>query len=82
MVQEEGRSGAPNPYFAVLSTATNHGVPHRRVVAVREITEEGIFLVMLTFVLNTMYCHYKICPRCFTCGGNVLPKDLDGYFLI
>lgn len=41
-LEEERRAGAPNPQQAVLATCADHGIPHSRVVAIREITEEGI----------------------------------------
>jgi len=40
-LQEEKIAGAPNPQQAVLSTATLAAVPHSRVVAIRDISEEG-----------------------------------------
>lgn len=39
---EEKQKGAPNPRHAVLSTATNKGIPHGRVVAIRELTAESL----------------------------------------
>lgn len=39
---EEKITGAPNPCHAVLSTCTSNGVPHARVVAIREIDENGL----------------------------------------
>lgn len=41
-IQDEREEGAPNPQQAVLSTADIHGVPHSRVVAIREITSQGL----------------------------------------
>lgn len=41
-ILEERQQGVINPQQAVLSTATNDAVPHARVVAVREISEEGL----------------------------------------
>lgn len=41
-LKEEKDNGAPNPQQAVLSTATKEGIPHSRVVAIREITPQGI----------------------------------------
>ncbi|PWY56359.1 pyridoxamine 5'-phosphate oxidase [Legionella qingyii] len=38
----ERETGAPNPSHAVLSSISLDGVPHSRVVAVREISDEGI----------------------------------------
>ncbi|KTD25117.1 MULTISPECIES: pyridoxal 5'-phosphate synthase [Legionella] len=37
-ITEEKEAGASNPQHAVLATATLNGVPHSRVVAIREIT--------------------------------------------
>ena len=39
---EERAAGAPSPQQAVLATATNNAVPHSRVVAVREINDQGL----------------------------------------
>lgn len=41
-IKEEKDHGAPNPQQAILSTATKEGIPHSRVVAIREITPQGI----------------------------------------
>ncbi|MFC3907499.1 pyridoxal 5'-phosphate synthase [Legionella dresdenensis] len=41
-IKEEKDIGAPNPQQAILSTATKEGIPHSRVVAIREITPQGI----------------------------------------
>jgi pyridoxamine 5'-phosphate oxidase len=41
-IKEEKDKGAPNPQQAILSTATTEGIPHSRVVAIREITPQGI----------------------------------------
>lgn len=41
-IKEEKDNGAPNPQQAILSTATKGGMPHSRVVAIREITSQGI----------------------------------------
>jgi len=41
-LSEEEKAGAPNPHHAVLSTATQGAVPHGRVVAIREVTEQGL----------------------------------------
>lgn len=41
-IKEEKDNGAPNPQQAILSTATKEGIPHSRVVAIREITPQGI----------------------------------------
>lgn len=41
-IQEERDNGAPNPQQAILSTATKEGEPHSRVIAIREITPQGI----------------------------------------
>ncbi len=40
---KEREEGAPNPNHAVLSTVSAKGAAHGRVVAIREITDEGIF---------------------------------------
>ncbi|WP_284698395.1 pyridoxine/pyridoxamine 5'-phosphate oxidase [Legionella micdadei] len=37
-IMEEKNAGASNPQHAVLATATLNGIPHSRVVAIREIT--------------------------------------------
>jgi pyridoxamine 5'-phosphate oxidase len=41
-LDEERQQGAPNPQQAVLSTATKEAIPHSRVVAIREISEQGL----------------------------------------
>lgn len=41
-IKEEKDNGAPNPQQAILSTATKEGIPHSRVVAIREIAPQGI----------------------------------------
>ena len=41
-IQDERAAGAPNPQQAVLSTADSRGVPHSRVVAIREINTQGL----------------------------------------
>lgn len=41
-LHEEQAAGAPNPQQAVLSTSTNDNVPHGRVVAIREINDQGL----------------------------------------
>lgn len=40
-IKEEKDNGAPNPQQAILSTATKEGIPHSRVVAIREMTPQG-----------------------------------------
>ena len=40
-IESESQLGAPAPQHAVLSTATKDGVPHARVVAIREINPLG-----------------------------------------
>ncbi len=42
-LQQEIDQGAPASHYAVLATAGEDGVPHSRVVAVREITETILF---------------------------------------
>lgn len=39
---EEKNAGAPNPQQAVLSTCSKGGLPHARVVAIREINEHSL----------------------------------------
>lgn len=39
---EEELAGAPNPKQGVLSTSTKDAVPHSRVVAVKQVNEEGL----------------------------------------
>ncbi|MDP3269633.1 pyridoxine/pyridoxamine 5'-phosphate oxidase [Legionella rowbothamii] len=41
-IDEERHKGAPNPQQAVLSTATKKSIPHARVVAIREISEQSL----------------------------------------
>jgi pyridoxamine 5'-phosphate oxidase len=41
-LNEENIAGVANPSQAVLSTCTKTAVPHSRVVAIRDITEEGL----------------------------------------
>ncbi|WED42865.1 pyridoxine/pyridoxamine 5'-phosphate oxidase [Legionella cardiaca] len=41
-LEEEITAGAPNPQQAILCTANLNALPHGRVVAIREISEEGL----------------------------------------
>ncbi len=41
-IQDERVAGAPNPQQAVLSTATKDAIPHSRVVAMREVNDQGL----------------------------------------
>lgn len=41
-ITEERNSGAPNPCHAVLATIGKNNYPHARVVAIREINEQGL----------------------------------------
>lgn len=41
-IQDEASNGAPNPKHAVLSTVGLESIPHGRVVAIKEITNNGI----------------------------------------
>jgi len=41
-LDEEKASGAPNPHQAVLSTVMPGSAPHGRVVAIREISDQGL----------------------------------------
>lgn len=41
-LQNEHSAGAPNPQHAVLSTANRDAVPHCRVVAIREMNDQGL----------------------------------------
>lgn len=41
-LEEEKIAGAPNPQQAILSTTTLDAIPHSRVVAIREVTEDGL----------------------------------------
>ncbi len=41
-IEEEKQAGALNPQQAILSTATVSAIPHARVVAVREISDQGL----------------------------------------
>lgn len=41
-IKEEKDKGISNPQQAILSTVTKDGLPHSRVVAIREITPEGM----------------------------------------
>ncbi|HHF7373255.1 pyridoxine/pyridoxamine 5'-phosphate oxidase [Legionella bozemanae] len=41
-LEREQKSGAPNPNHAVLSSISLDGAPHGRVVAIREISDEGV----------------------------------------
>jgi pyridoxamine 5'-phosphate oxidase len=41
-IDEEKSKGAPNPQQGILSTATKDGIPHSRVVAIREISAQGL----------------------------------------
>jgi len=41
-LDEERSAGAPNPAQAVLATSTSDAIPHSRVVAIKEISSEGL----------------------------------------
>lgn len=41
-VEQELEKGAPSPQHAVLSTADKDSIPHGRVIAIREINEQGL----------------------------------------
>lgn len=41
-IEEEKNKGASNPQQAILSTVTKDGIPHARVVAIREISAQGL----------------------------------------
>lgn len=41
-IAEEKRAGANNPQQAVLSTVSKDGIPHARIVAIREIADESL----------------------------------------
>ncbi|HEM1534276.1 TPA: pyridoxamine 5'-phosphate oxidase family protein [Legionella pneumophila] len=41
-ISEELERGAPNPQHATLSTAGKDSIPHGRVIAIREINEQGL----------------------------------------
>lgn len=70
-LQEEHERGAPNPFQGVLSTATQEAVPHARVVAIREISEE----YLLFFSIGKMGwapCSFHIVKEWY--GNGVLNK--------
>lgn len=41
-LEKEKSLGSPNPYNIVLATSGKDGIPHSRIVAIREITPKGI----------------------------------------
>jgi pyridoxamine 5'-phosphate oxidase len=41
-LSKEKELGSPNPDRVILSTATQDGIPHSRIVAIREINENGL----------------------------------------
>ncbi|MGL5741070.1 MAG: hypothetical protein ACRCXC_00215 [Legionella sp.] len=41
-LDNESEAGAPNSSHAVLSSTSTNGCAHGRVIAIREITEDGI----------------------------------------
>lgn len=41
-ISEELEKGAPNPQHAILSTTGKDAIPHGRVIAIREINEQGL----------------------------------------
>ncbi|ASQ47011.1 pyridoxine/pyridoxamine 5'-phosphate oxidase [Legionella clemsonensis] len=41
-ILEELEKGAPNPQHAILSTTGKDAIPHGRVIAIREINEQGL----------------------------------------
>lgn len=44
-ISEELEKGAPNPQHAILSTAGKNSIPHGRVIAIREINEQGLLFL-------------------------------------
>lgn len=42
LIETEKALGSPDPYVMVLATATQEGIPRSRVVAMREISTDGI----------------------------------------
>jgi pyridoxamine 5'-phosphate oxidase len=47
-ITEERNSGAPNPSHAILATVGKNNFPHARVVAIREIHEQGLLFFTQT----------------------------------
>ncbi|MCZ4721556.1 pyridoxamine 5'-phosphate oxidase family protein [Legionella pneumophila] len=41
-ISEELKKGAPNPQHAILSTTGKDAIPHGRVIAIREINDQGL----------------------------------------
>lgn len=41
-LEKEKELGSPDPYNIVLATATKEGIPHCRIVAIREITTDSV----------------------------------------
>ncbi|KTD09316.1 pyridoxamine 5'-phosphate oxidase [Legionella jamestowniensis] len=41
-ISEELEKGAPNPQHAILTTTRKDAIPHGRVIAIREINEQGL----------------------------------------
>lgn len=60
-LDKESELGAPNSQQAVLCTATQHAIPHGRVVAIREISTEGLlfFTQKNTRKIEELTHHHK-----------------------
>lgn len=62
-IAEEKQTGVPNPQQAILSTVGVDGIPHARVVAIREITDEALifFTQKCTRKVSEMQHNPNIC---------------------
>ena len=92
-INEERHKGAPNPQQAVLSTATKESIPHARMVAIREISEQSLLFFtqkgtrkvteLLTNPIATLTFWFELFQREVIIEGSVealLPEENERYW--
>ncbi|HCJ1109662.1 TPA: pyridoxal 5'-phosphate synthase [Legionella pneumophila] len=92
-IDEERHKGAPNPQQAVLSTATKESIPHARVVAIREISEQSLLFFtqkgtrkvaeLITNPIATLTFWFELLQREVIIEGvveSLLPEENERYW--
>jgi pyridoxamine 5'-phosphate oxidase len=92
-IDEERHKGAPNPQQAVLSTATKESIPHARVVAIREISEQSLLFFsqkgtrkvgeLITNPIATLTFWFELLQREVIIEGvveSLLPEENEKYW--
>ncbi|HHT9166798.1 TPA: pyridoxine/pyridoxamine 5'-phosphate oxidase [Legionella pneumophila] len=92
-INEERHQGAPNPQHAVLSTATKEFIPHARVVAIREISEQSLLFFtqkgtrkvaeLITNPIATLTFWFELLQREVIIEGvveSLLPEENERYW--